>query len=313
MTYKESERIKVERIREAIFMDPGDGIFRKIKRRFVLSEPEKNLWYRIREDALSYFRENKIVWWGESSKNPTGHLLSSQIACINHLFFLRNDKTATLKILKGIDENFIEPCNDFEGGYIGFEVVSNRSYLGEVPVGQKPTRGANCTSVDAMMSGILKNGKKIQVLIEWKYTENYPKSLLASGKSGLTRQSRYNHLIKDVNSPIMCKVGIENMYYEPIYQLMRQTLLAWQMIKHKKVELQADDWLHLDVIPENNLKLRYKVPAPELEHKSLEKAWKSQLREPNKYQVISPQKLLSPILFDSKYRIMLSYLNARYW
>jgi hypothetical protein len=35
---------------------------------------------------------------------------------------------------------------------------------------------------------------------------------------------------------------------------MRHTLLAWQMTKNKTNELNADDWLHLDIIPENNYK-----------------------------------------------------------
>lgn len=312
MNYRESEREKVNRIRDEFFKDPGGGIYRDISRDFVLAEPEKNLWSKIRKDALTYFKNNNIVWW-PGNQEISGHMLSSQVSCLNHLFFLRNDKEAALKILKNIDESFIEVCADFENGYIGFEVVSNQSYLGEVPVGKKQTRGANCTSVDAMMTGILNNGKKIQILIEWKYTEFYGADCMADGSSGETRKSNYNHLIEDHDSPIDCNVHLDNLYYEPFYQLMRQTLLAWQMVKNNRNELNADDWLHLDVIPENNLNLRYQVQAPDLLQTGIEEAWKAQLKEPNKYNVITPQKLLKPILFDPKYRSLINYLNTRYW
>jgi hypothetical protein len=94
---------------------------------------------------------------------------------------------------------------------------------------------------------------------------------------------------------------------------MRQTLLVWQMTKNKANELKADDWLHLDIIPENNLNLRYQVPAPDMLQSGIEEAWKSQLKEPNKYNVITPQKLLKPIIFEAKYRSLVNYLNYRYW
>ena len=312
MNYKESERDKIVSIRTACFKDPGGGIYHKKSQPFVLLDPAKNLWYNIRNDALSYFNINKIVWWPVNI-DPTGHLLSSQVSCVNHLFFLRNDKDAALKILKELDQNFIDVCADFEAGYIGFEVVSKGSYLGEVPAGKKQTRGANCTSIDAMMAGILTNGKKVQVLIEWKYTECYEKECKADGSSGVVRKKRYNHLIGDPNSPIKATVSLDNLYYEPFYQIMRQTLLAWQMVKNKKIELNADDWLHFDVIPENNLNLRYKVAAPDLLQIGIEEAWKSQLKDPHRYNVITPQRLLKPILFDAKYRSLINYLNFRYW
>ncbi len=312
MNYRESEREKVIRIRDRVFKDPGFGIFDNVNYPFVLIKPEKNIWSRIRKDAIEYFKANDIVWWPGSSE-PTGHLLSSQISCVNHLFFLRNDKDAALKILQGINQDFTQVCKDFEGGYIGFEVVSNKSYLGEVGSDMAQTRGANCTSIDAMMTGRYSNGKKIQVLIEWKYTESYPKTCKANGKPGITRKARYNHLIQDPDSPIQCTIGLDNYYYEPFYQIMRQTLLAWQMVKNKKHELEADDWLHFDIIPENNLKLRYQVQAPGLLQSGIEDAWKAQLKRPQTYNVITPQRLLKPIIMDTKYRQLINYLIQRYW
>ena len=53
------------------------------ERDFVLLNGEKNIFKPIRKEVIEYFSKNKISWWGGSK--PTGHVLSSQIACVNHL------------------------------------------------------------------------------------------------------------------------------------------------------------------------------------------------------------------------------------
>jgi len=39
----------------------------------------------------------------------------------------------------------------------------------------------------------------------------------------------------------------------------------------------------------------------------------SVLKQSRKYQIISPQKLLKPFLFDKKFGSLMNYLNKRYW
>jgi len=311
MKYREQERERLVAIREEIFEDRGGGLYRNIQRPFILQKSNKNLMPQIKEGAIEYFKKNAIVWWPGSAE-PTGHLLSSQVACVNHLFFLRNDEFAALKILKGIDKDFVKVCADFEGGYVGFEVVSKGSYLNEVTQGKAQTRGANCTSIDAMMCGVKEDGTKVQVLIEWKYTEFYPKNCMASGSSGETRKGRYNSLIKAPESPFIDGLDLDNLYYEPFYQIMRQTLLAWQMTKNKERELNADDWLLVDVIPENNKYLRERVHAPDLPDGDMHKAWEMVLKEPQKYRMMTPMDLLRPLNNEKNYEEVLNYLNKRY-
>ena len=83
--------------------------------------------------------------------------MSSQIACLNHLFQLRNDKSAVLTILKNISPDFIDvlqiDTDKFLPAYIQFEAVSDNDYLNE---GQS-TRGSNCTSIDALIFAKHKN------------------------------------------------------------------------------------------------------------------------------------------------------------
>ena len=308
MSYKQKQEKKQIEIRDSLFHDPGFGEFRSKDRPFVLKKAELNLHAKIRRQAIDYFDKYEVEWWGGSL---TGHLLSSQVSCLNHLFFLRNEKDLALRLLQGLNKDFVDVC-EIDDGFIGFEAISKGSYLNE---GKTLKRGANCTSIDAMMIGKTITGKKILVLIEWKYTELYSKECKADGSSGKTRKARYNDLICDAKSPINAPKNLDNLYYEPFYQIMRQTLLAWQMVENKDYD--ADDWMHIEVVPENNIDLRYKVHSPDFEQSSVEDAWKNILKDGDKYQMISPQRMLKPFIFDSKStaltRSVINYLIKRYW
>lgn len=73
------------------------------------------------------------------------------------------------------------------------------------------------------------------------------------------------------------------------------------------------DCIHFNVRIRNNLCLRYQASYLDLIQSGIEQAWKSQLKEPHKYNTITPQRLLSPLIFNSKYKSLIAYLNKRYW
>ena len=63
-------------------------------------------------------------------------MLSSQIACVNHLYPIRNDQEAVLSVARGIDpaiEGVELLGNDNEAwrGYVSFEVVCATDHLNE--------------------------------------------------------------------------------------------------------------------------------------------------------------------------------------
>ena len=304
MNYKENERAKVVKLREELFRDPGDGVFRNIPRDFVLSEPDLNLWSGIREDALEYYKNNKITWW-DSVDEPTGHLLSSQIACINHLYFLRQRRDLATLVLRSID-NKIQKAIKIDSGFVEFEKIGSQK-LGKE---KSSTRGANCTSIDAMMIGENIYSKRILFLIEWKYTESYTTESKLKGKSGETRFAAYHDLLNSVNCPITHDKK-SDLYYEPFYQLMRQTLLGWEMVRRK--EYCCEDCVHIHVIPRDNLELKNKITSPGLKGKNMEDAWKGILRKPEKYMVKDPQDFLNPVKNCPDTKSMISYLERRYW
>jgi len=103
----------------------------------------------------------------------------------------------------------------------------------------------------------------------------------------------------------------ESLYYEPFYQLMRQTLLGWKMAQAG--EYQCDEYIHVHVIPENNVELRERVTSPRLKGDTMSEAWKSVLREPGRYKVISPEEFMKPAFTCPDTQSIKSYLQKRYW
>jgi hypothetical protein len=171
-------------------------------------------------------------------------------------------------------------------GYIQFEAVSMGNNLNE----GIPTRGTNCTSVDALIYAKHKNGEKWIIPIEWKYTEEYSNSKDKSfGKSGAIRLERYIALInksEQVNSKYW-----HWCFFEPFYQLMRQTLWAEQIIQNKKDEkLEADNYLHLHIIPNENKDLLNRIYS--YSKLNMEDTWCKCIVDQDKYKIISPQDFL---------------------
>ena len=301
MSYREKERQKAIKIRDLLFKDPGNGLFFKKNREFVLQEASLNLWEGIREDALLYFKRNKIPWWLGKEDEPTGHLLSSQIACVNHLYFIRQRKSLATAMLKSIDNDIAEALI-VDDGYVEFEFIGCKNYLKE----KSFIRGANCTSIDAVMMGRNRKGENIFFLIEWKYTEYYsPEDKYIPATSKV-----YDYPIEDKQSPFKNK-DVRAYYYEPFYQMMRQTLLEWKFVENK--DHCCDDYQHIHVIPKENKELLQKITSPDLKGGNISEAWKSVLNCPDKYRTISPQELFNPCseIVDSK--SLLSYLKKRYW
>jgi hypothetical protein len=236
-------------------------------------------------------------------------MLSSQVACLNHLFLLRIKKPLALAVLQNLDP-MITDVGLIDGGYVGFEVNGKINYFNE----RTHKRGANSTSIDAVMIGVRNDGKAVLYAIEWKYTESYPVEDKLKGKPGKTRHGYYHKHIKDPDSPISHR-PIEDLFFEPFYQMMRQTLLAWKITENH--EYDVVDWMHNDVIPEGNQKLMQKITSPGFKKlgNNLGIVWKACLKYPDKYRIITPDFLLQPLnnSTDTDALKLIDYLKNRYW
>ncbi len=305
MTYREQQRRKATSIREVFFKDPGKGIFYGKEREFALSDPIINLWEGIRYDAVDYFKRNDIGWWQSSGDDlPTGHLLSSQIACVNHLYFIRQREDIATALLKGIDPD-VDRAIIVDDGYGEFEFIGS-----EIPrlLNEKfITRGANCTSVDAAMIGQLRSGAHRLFLIEWKYTESYQ----GEDKYIRERADRYDKLIAAPDSPFVGGIDVAAFYFEPFYQLMRQTLFGSQSVKVK--DYGVSSYKHVHVVPTENAELRERITSNGLTGTDIHDAWSKTLKDKDAFIGTTPEELLKPVSALRDTKSVLHYLENRYW
>jgi hypothetical protein len=322
MNYRESERERqIGLLKTTDLFYHGESGF-KLKGKGkeydeILLDGTNNIFKPVQQAVLEYFHKNDISFWhvpNEPVDKPTGHILSSQVSCINHLFPIRQDKEAVLKIAKTVCADFTDvlpiTTDKYEDGYIQFEAVSDKGHLNE----RSLSRGTNCTSIDALIYAVHTNGKKYIIPIEWKYTEVYgnkdystkdrkgePKGNELTGKE---RLKRYSELID--NSKFLKHLpSYRNSVYfhESFYQLMRQTLWAEQIIKHSGEErIKADDFIHVHVIPSENHKLL----------DSVKQVWPENLTDKERYKIIAPKDLIKNI-DKAKYTDLIKYISARYW
>jgi hypothetical protein len=156
----------------------------------------------------------------------------------------------------------VEDGLDGQPFYVGFEWIGGDNYLGEWPADGKAKRGAHVTSPDAFVR-FEYQGRVQGLLIEWKYTEKYGQPLDPSGND--ERKRRYKDKIFAPNGPIKADLGlkIEEFFWEPFYQMLRQQMLAWRMERAREDGAERVSVLHIS--PSANVQL-HKVTAPALAH-----------------------------------------------
>lgn len=248
---------------------------------------------------------------------------------------LRKDPRAVLALINGVRNQFKEvlpiPC-DTDESYIEFEAVSKVDHLNE----DGPTRGSNCTSVDALVYAVDNNGEKWIIPIEWKYTESYDdcnsadksnegimynkESNPEKNPKGKVRLDRYSDLIKKSKQLRSVPKFIDStdydlqgsiFFYEPFYQLMRQTLWAEQMIEHKADEdIKADHYLHIHIIPRADTDLLDKKYHP-TNNNNMEETWRACIVYQSKYQIVDPHDFMLPI--KDSHPELWEYLSTRYF
>lgn len=310
MSYLEEQRKKVTELRNELFKDPGGGMYDNQPREYVLKDQTLNIWTGVRKDVIAYFQQNSISFW-ESINKPSGYLLSSQIACINHLFFMRQRQDVATAVLQGVDRNVKKALridkDENDIGFVVFEENGQNNYLNE----RSRIRGAHSTSIDAAMLGEMKNGTRKLFLIKWIYSECFGGCTKVINNKGAFNISTYKHFLEVPDSPIKSCNHI-GLSIEPYFQLMRQTLLAHEMTKAN--EYGASDYTHLFVVPSGNQDLLgVNVASSRLAGSKLPETWANLLKTPDKYVIIDPEEFIKPSLPFDDTKEIISYLKKRYW
>lgn len=185
----------------------------------------------VRELALELFAELDIPWHAGVASGPSNHLLSSQVQCVNALGQMVNDPVRLVRAfgpsLGTARIHEIEPGRSLTFEYIGADDLLNEA------VGGVRRRGTHCTSVDAAFVHTTVEGLRELVLIEWKYTESYSRRKPAPSRDQV-RFKRYGALLAAEDGPVDASlVPFDELLQEPLYQLMRQQLLAHELEKQQ--------------------------------------------------------------------------------
>lgn len=185
----------------------------------------ENLYPGLRgaDGALAFFAERGIQWWTSARSGdrvrdgsyvgPTRNLASSQVSCVNFLLPLASIPGALLALLQKLDADVVEVETIVDGAGrsspVEFEWVGRHEPL----EGGRITRGANQTSVDALLVARTAAGRRAY-LLEWKYCERYPNPTdKGAGRSGGTRKARYRHLYAAPESSFNGELSFEELLF----------------------------------------------------------------------------------------------------
>ena len=328
-------------------MWPVDGRHPDVRRPSLLglADGRNNLHPSIRESAVEYFSREGIKWWRHTLFErdapgvnvPSIVTVSSQIACVNHLFPIRRDREAVLAVANalGAPEGIVFSdvlsvnceSDPADTAYVGFEAcLADRSLMGE-----NGRRGEYCTSVDALIHAVSESGEKWLIPVEWKYTELYPwdsSDLLDcsdSRKRYSAKKRLDTYLGQFRDSPFVRLVPWEGPsadggrkyvnFFNPFYELSRQAVWAATVIANASTEPVArehgvDRVLHVCMVPDGNTDL---IQGDYGTGKGLEETWRSCLGDDPRYvfRIADPGKVF-PVLKEM-YPDLVPYLEKRYW
>jgi hypothetical protein len=101
------------------------------------------------------------------------------------------------------------------------------------------------------------------------------------------------------------------LYFEPFYQLMRQTLVGSQSVKVK--DYGVSSYKHLHVAPTQNTELRERITSNGLKGTDIHDAWSKTLKDKDAFIGTAPEALLKPVANMRDTKSILHYLENRYW
>lgn len=291
--------------------EAGFGGYRGSAYRVDPANFERNLAPSIRTAVPAYFKQRRIQWHTHSN-----HGLSSQVCCVNFLAPLAHRPEMLARLVKtalgGAEPKMLPVENgpDEQPWYVGFEWIGG-DYLNEAGKSNTRARGANATSADAVLM-CERDGRRETLLIEWKYTESYGTPISPSGNA--TRLKRYENLAFDPAGPIRADLGlkVEDFFWEPFYQLLRQQMLAFQMEKAREDGAEIVRVLHIS--PAGNAALKV-VTAPALRAygSDLASVWATLLKAPDRFISLDIARAFDPLLREpGDASEWANYLRQRY-
>ncbi len=253
----------------------------------------------VRDRAIALFAELGIPWHAGIGDGPGNHLLSSQVQCVNALGQMVADPTRIVgafgPLLETREVLQIEPDR-----WLTFEYIGDEDHLHEA-VGGHRTRGARCTSVDAAFLHCTLDGVVELVLVEWKYTESYVLRKADPSKDA-ERLRRYGALLAAPDGPIRADLlPFEELVNEPLYQLVRQQLLAYELEKARAHG--ADRVRVVHVLPAANEAYQASLHGAGAQSlgSTVKEVWQRLLRHPDRFMSVDSSLFLDPAITSDEY------------
>jgi hypothetical protein len=221
-----------------------------------------NLAPAIRNAADRLFAAEPPIQWHQHAN----HGLSSQVCCINFLLPFAAKPELLRRWVEHVTGDRVAEMLPIESDraaqqwFVTFEWIGDTDYLNEGKDGAPRKRGANATAADAAVLFRDVQDRTQLLLIEWKYTERYGQPLDPKGNA--TRRQRYQDIFRHPNGPIRADadVTLDDFFYEPFYQMLRQQMLAWRTEANN---LQVDRARVLHLSPSRNRAL-HRVTSPRM-------------------------------------------------
>lgn len=309
MSFRDREKVRLVPLKYRLFSgvacDPG--LYRGKRRDFCLwnDNSDENLHRSLREPALAYFAERAIPWHDGRTDaadrgTPSHHLCCSQSFCVNVWFPFREhpDRLGAVLAELGYPVAEVLPFESDGQGYVAFEWIGARNYLGELALGSPAAdgargRGRGYTSADFAIRFRRTDGRIQVVLGEWKYTEEYPRNLsIRVSEAQTDRLGIYGPALARPDSPIaLGATPAEALFFEPFDQLMRLQLLGAEM--ERAAELGAGLVSVLHVAPRANTDFTDRITSPALAPlgKTVHEVWRS-LVGPDRFRGLHWEDLL---------------------
>jgi hypothetical protein len=263
-----------------------------------------NLLPGVRDGAISLFAELNIPWHDSVAGGPSNHLRDSQVQCVNALFPMVADPDRLKRAFGGVVD-IAEVLEIEDRRFLTFEYIGPTDYFGEGrrhgrDVGRR--RGTNCTSVDAAFLYRTSTGVTELALVEWKFTESYLTPKERRPSSDATRIGRYGTDLASPDGPVDPDVlPIALLLDEPLYQLVRQQLLAHRLEQARVLGADIVRVLHV-LAPANTA---YQASLVRHEHRALgasvNEVWAKLLRASDRFDHVDPEVFLDPAVTGEDY------------
>lgn len=261
-----------------------------------------NLLPEVRESALALFAEHDIAWHQSINGGPTNHLRSSQVQCVNALGQMMSDPERIKRAFgASLDISHVRDFGEIDaaetGRYLTFEFVGGGDYFGE-----GVTRGSQSTSVDAAFAYVDSHGHDALALVEWKFTETSGSVDRSAERKAATRLKRYESALRDPDSPIdVDGIELTDLFHEPVYQLVRQQLLATALERDSAVKAGRVTVVHV-LSPDNAAyQASYVAPALRTRGTTVSEVWSSLLRIPDRFVGLDPKVFLYSEVTSGEY------------